>query len=196
VELSVEGVKVMPPEKKMGIRGALTSSILFDNAKVPAINLIGSEGDGLKIALATLNYGRIGVACQSLGVGWRAYDESLKYANTRRTFAKRLIEHQTIQNYLAKMRTSLDHATCYTLWVLKQREPLPRECAEAKLFASEACSKVVDLAVQIFGGNGYVEDYIVERLYRDIRITRIYEGSSEMQQQTIARFLEKEFLQL
>jgi len=194
VELDNPGVTVLPPEKKLGIRGAKTNSIILDHVKVPSSSLIAQEGQGFKIALETLNYGRLGVACQSLGIGWRAFAEALKYSSMRKTFSARLIEHQIIQGYLSRMRTLLDHATCFTFHVLSSQSFSPRECSEAKLYSTEAASGVVDLALQIFGGNGYIYDFIIERLYRDVRVTRIYEGTTEMQLLTISKFLEKEFL--
>ncbi|MCS6962036.1 MAG: acyl-CoA dehydrogenase family protein [Deltaproteobacteria bacterium] len=192
VNLKSAGILVHKPEDKLGIRGAKTSSLTFENVLIPPNSQIGGSGDGLKVALHGLNHGRLGVACQSLGIGWRAFYEAFQYASQRSAFGQKIINYQLIQNYLSEMRTRLDHATAFTFYCLRNENRHPRECAEAKLFASETSCFCVDKALQIFGGNGYVRDFIVERLYRDARVTTIYEGSSEIQKINIIKFLSKE----
>lgn len=192
VEMNHDGICKHPPEEKLGIRGAQTCAVSLNAAKIPETSLIGNIGEGLKVALHGLNHGRLGVACQSLGIAWRAFYEAFHYAQSRVAFGQKLIQHQMIQGYLADMRTVLDVATNYVFQCLRNSNRTPRECAQAKLFSTEAAIKVVDRALQIFGGNGYVRDYVIERLYRDIRITTIYEGSSEIQRLNICKFLTKE----
>lgn len=193
VDLGSKGVKKHEAEDKLGIRGAKTCSISFSNVEIQQNHLISFNGNGLKVALHGLNHGRLGVACQSLGIGWRAFYEAFNYASNRKAFGQAIINYQMIQDYLADMRTKLDHATCFTFSILRNSKRLPRECCEAKLFASNVANECVDKALQIFGGNGYVKDFVVERLYRDVRITKIYEGSSEIQKLNIVKFLQKEF---
>lgn len=192
VDMNVSGIMRHPPEQKLGIRGAQTCALSLNNAQISKDCVIADVGDGLKVALHGLNHGRLGVACQSLGIAWRAFAEAFSYAQNRIAFGQKLTNHQMIQGYLADMRTKLDVATTYVFSCLRNSDRSPRECAQAKLFASETAIEVVDRALQIFGGNGYVKDYVVERLYRDVRITTIYEGSSEIQRINISKFLIKE----
>ncbi len=194
VDLNSNGVKKHTPEEKLGIKGAQTCSISFDGVRINRDQVVGEFGSGLKLALYGLNHGRLGVACQSLGIGWRAFYEAFNYSLNRKAFGQVILNYQFIQDYLADMRTKLDHATAYTFLVLANPDRSPRECSEAKLYASTVANDCAYKAIQIFGGNGYVKDFVVERLFRDARITTIYEGSSEIQKLNIIRFLQKELV--
>ncbi len=177
-------------ENKMGIRASDTMLIGFDRMRIPKENILGQEGKGFNIALATLDGGRIGIAAQALGIAQRALEESLKYAKEREAFGTKLAEFQAIQWKLADMATEIEAARLLTYKVacLKDRgQRHTYESSVAKLFASEAAHRAVDAAVQIHGGYGFIKDYIVEKLYRDQRITELYEGTSEVQRLVIAR---------
>ncbi len=174
----------------MGIRASDTMLVGFDGLRIPKENLLGQEGKGFNIALATLDGGRIGIAAQALGIGQRALEEALKYAKEREAFGSRIAEFQAIQWKLADMATEIDAARLLTYKVahLKDRgQSHTYESSVAKLFASEAAHRAVDAAVQIHGGYGFIKDYVVEKLYRDQRITELYEGTSEIQRLVIAR---------
>ena len=177
---------------KMGIRGALTSEVLFKDCIVPKENLLGGEGQGFKIAMMTLDGGRIGIAAQALGIAQAALDESVKYSKDRIQFGKAISTFQAIQWMIADMATDVDAArflTYHAAWCYDQGLPYSKEAAMAKLFASEAASRQTNRAVQVHGGIGYIKGTKVERLYRDAKITEIYEGTSEIQQIIIARSL-------
>jgi len=157
---------------------------------VPAAQRLGEEGAGFKIAMTALDGGRIGVAFQSLGIGRACLEEAVQYARTRTAFGKPLSAQPVIQEMLADMATELDAARLLALraaWLKDQGLPFTREAAMAKLFASEAAGRAADQALQIHGGYGYVKEYPVERYFRDVRVTRIYEGTSEIQRLVIAR---------
>jgi hypothetical protein len=189
------GVQAGPPEDKMGLRSSNTVMVALEDAFVADGDILGQPGDGLKVAFNGLDGGRIGIAAQALGLAQRALDESLSYARTRRTFGKPIGEHQAIQMYLAEMEARVQAARLLTIkaaFLKDQGEPCSVEAATAKLFATENGSWVCDRAVQIFGGYGFSREYTVERLYRDIRVTTIYEGTSEIQRMVIARDLLKE----
>jgi butyryl-CoA dehydrogenase len=177
------------PDEKLGIRASGTCTLYFENCRVPKENLLGREGEGFKIAIETLNGGRIGIAAQAVGIARAAYEEALAYARERRTFGKVIFSHQAIQFMLADMATEIDAARLL-VWraaALKQSGArYAREAAMAKVFASEAAGRVTTKAVQIFGGYGYSTDYDVERHFRDAKITEIYEGTSEIQRMVIA----------
>jgi alkylation response protein AidB-like acyl-CoA dehydrogenase len=167
----------------------VTSIRLYD-CRVPVGNLIGKEGMGLQIGLQALDTGRMGVAAQALGIAQAAFDEAVRYAKERHQFGVPIAKHQVIQMMLADMATQIDAARLmvYRAAVMSnQSKPLSQVSAMAKLFASETACKVTDLAVQIHGGYGYSKSYPVERYYRDARVTRIYEGTSEIQRVVIAR---------
>jgi butyryl-CoA dehydrogenase len=174
----------------MGIRSSATSELIFDNLRIPPENLLGAEREGFKVAMATLDGGRIGIAAQALGIAQRCLDLSVGYARERKTFGKPIAAHQAIQWKLADMRTRIEAARLLT-WraaVMKHNnERASAECSMAKLFASETANFCAYEAVQIFGGYGYSQEYEVERLYRDARITTIYEGTSEVQRLVIAK---------
>ncbi|MDI6855755.1 MAG: acyl-CoA dehydrogenase [Candidatus Thermoplasmatota archaeon] len=195
VEHGYEGFSIGTKEQKLGILASDTAELSFDNCKVPKENLIGNEGEGFKIALNTLDYGRIGIASQALGIAQNAYEISLKYSKQRKQFGKAISEFQAIQFTLADMATQIDAARMLVYkaaYVADTGKRFSKEAAMAKLFASEVAMKVTTQAIQILGGYGYTEDYIVERLYRDAKITEIYEGTSEIQRLVIAESLLKE----
>ncbi len=189
------GFAFMPHEKKMGLRASITSGIAFDDCRVPAENLLGQEGMGLKIALATLEVSRIGIAAQALGIAQGAFEEAVKYAKGRETFGKPIAQHGAIQAMLADSAASIEAARLMTRKAAAMRDAsspgLARASSMAKLFASEAAKAVCDTAVQIHGSYGYSREYPVERFYRDVRVTTIYEGTSEVQRIVIARSLLK-----
>ena len=186
------GFKIERMEHKMGIRGSDTCAVTLDNCRIPEANLLGPRGKGLAIALSNLEGGRIGIAAQALGIARSAFEAALVYARERTQFGVPLTEHQSIANMLADMHTRINATRLLILHAARLRtEGLPclSEASQAKLFASEMAEDVCSKAIQIHGGYGYLEDYPVERLYRDARITQIYEGTSEIQRLVIAREL-------
>ncbi|UMZ09155.1 acyl-CoA dehydrogenase family protein [Pseudomonas sp. MPFS] len=192
VPTDTPGFIVDRTEHKMGIRASDTCAVTLNQCSVPAANLLGERGKGLAIALSNLEGGRIGIAAQALGIARAAFEASLAYARDRVQFGKPIIEHQSIANLLADMHTRINAARLLILHAARLRsagQPCLSEASQAKLFASEMAEKVCSSAMQIHGGYGYLEDYPVERYYRDARITQIYEGSSEIQRMLIAREL-------
>ena len=192
VPTNTPGFNVQAPEKKLGIRASDTCAIILDNCTIPDDHLLGPRGKGLAIALSNLEGGRIGIAAQALGIARAAFDAALAYATEREQFGKKISEHQSIANMLADMHTRINAARLLILHAARMRtEGLPclSEASQAKLFASELAEWVCSKAIQIHGGYGYLEDYPVERYYRDARITQIYEGTSEIQRMLIARNL-------
>ena len=192
VEKSFPGFSVGKHEKKMGIRGSSTCDLIFEDCVVPKANLLGKEGQGFKIAMQTLDGGRIGIAAQALGLGEGAVNEAVKYTQERVQFKKRLSQFQNTQFQLADMHTRMQAAQylVYAAAVKKQNhEPYGMDSAMAKLFAAEAANDVTRKAVQLFGGYGYTREYPVERMMRDAKITEIYEGTSEVQRMVISRAL-------
>ncbi len=190
VPTDAKGFAVLKKEDKMGIRASDTALLGFDELRLPRENLLGDLHKGFTIAMATLDGGRIGIAAQALGIAQRALEESLKYAKEREAFDRKIAEFQAIQWKLADMATEIDAARLLT-YRAAHLEDLGRrhtyESSVAKLFASEAAHRAVDAAVQIHGGYGFIKDYAVEKLYRDQRVTEIYEGTSEIQRLVIAR---------
>lgn len=177
-------------EDLCGMRANPVSSIRLYDCRVPKANLLGRTGMGLKIGLAALDTGRIGIAAQALGIAQAALDEAVLYAGQRRQFGVPLARHQAIQMMIADMSTQVDAARMMVYraaWLKDQNQPVTKAAAQAKLFAAETAGKVTDLAVQIHGGYGYSKAYAVERYYRDARVTRIYEGTSEVHRMVIAR---------
>ncbi|HKZ52294.1 MAG TPA: acyl-CoA dehydrogenase [Candidatus Acidoferrales bacterium] len=198
VESSFPGWKVAREEKKMGINATATAEILLQDCEVPRENLLGGEGNGFKIALRTLDDGRVGIAAQATGIAQGAFDEALKYAQERVQFGQPIAKFQAIQFMLADMNTEIEAARVLlrrAAWLQDQigfttTQPCyTLEASIAKLFASEMAARVCHKAVQIHGGYGYSRDYAVERMYRDQRITELYEGTSEIQRLVIARHL-------
>ncbi len=188
------GVIMAKPEDKMGLRSSKTVMVALEDAFVADDDLLGGYGDGLRVAFNGLDGGRIGIAAQALGIAQRALDESIAYAKTRHTFGKPIGEHQAIETYLAEMecRVQASRLLVYKAASMKNQGRLcTLEAATAKLFTTENAVWVCDRAVQIFGGYGYSREYVVERLYRDVRVTTIYEGTSEIQRMVVARQLLK-----
>ncbi len=189
VERNFPGVSVGKHEHKMGIRAAHTTEILFKDARVPKQNLIGKEGEGFKIAMATLDGGRIGIAAQALGIAQAALDSSVKWAKDRQQFGKPIAANQAIQFYIADMATQVQaarHLVYHAAALKDEGKPFSKEAAMAKLFASETAMQQSVKAVQIHGGLGYIKGTVAERLMRDAKITEIYEGTSEVQRMVIA----------
>ena len=192
VETNTPGYIVAGLEQKMGQHSSDTAQIVFDNCRVPAANLIGEEGMGYKIALSGLEGGRIGIASQSVGMARAAYEAALGYARERESFGKPIFEHQSVQFRLAEMAMQIEAARQLILHAASMKDlgvPCLKEAAMAKLFASEMAERVVSSAMQVFGGYGYVADFPVERIYRDVRVCQIYEGTSDIQKILIARAL-------
>ena len=192
VETRTPGYSVARIEDKMGQHASDTAQVNFDNCRVPAANLLGEEGQGLKIALSGLEGGRIGIASQSVGMARAAFEAALAYSKERTAFGQPLFSHQAIQFKLAEMATRIEAAR-QLIWhaaSLKDAgRPCLKEAAMAKLNASEMAEQVCSAAIQVFGGYGYVSDFPVERIYRDVRVTQIYEGTSEVQKILIGRAL-------
>ncbi|MDB5906835.1 MAG: acyl-CoA dehydrogenase [Massilia sp.] len=192
VPTSTPGYIVAGLEQKMGQHSSDTAQILFENCRIPAVNLIGEEGQGYKIALSGLEGGRIGIASQSVGMARAAFEAALAYARERETFGKPIFEHQSVQFKLAEMATRIEAARQLIWHAAAMKDaglPCLKEAAMAKLFASEMAERVVSDAMQVFGGYGYVSDFPVERIYRDVRVCQIYEGTSDIQKILIARAL-------
>ena len=192
--MKTKGVRTGPPDDKLGIRGSKSSQIYLDDVRLTDAHRLSDVGGGFKVAMSTLDGGRIGIAAQALGIARAALDDSLAYAQQRRTFGKPIAQHQAIQFKLADMATEIDAARLLTLraaWLKDQKLPYGKEASMAKLFASDIANKAAREAIQIFGGNGYVTEFPVERHFRDAKITEIYEGTSEIQRLVIAGHLAK-----
>jgi alkylation response protein AidB-like acyl-CoA dehydrogenase len=195
VDSDVPGFVVGAEEKKLGIRGSNTVELHFENCRVPKEKILGKVGEGFKIAMQTLDGGRIGIASQALGIGQACIDASVRYAHQRHAFGKPLAEIEAIQIKIADMAMEVQASRLLTLhaaWMKDQGVRFSKEAAMAKLHASEAATKAAHMAVQIHGGYGYLRDFPVERLYRDARITEIYEGTSEIQRLVISSSTLKE----
>ncbi len=192
VEKGTAGLKIGRAEDKMGIRGSNTVSLSFEACRVPKSALLGHLNGGFKIAMMALDGGRIGISAQAIGIARAALEESVQYARDRKQFNKPIGEFQAVQWKLANMKVELDaaHLLCMrAAWLKDQARPFSREASMAKLFASEASNRIVNHAVQIHGGYGYIREFAAERHLRDARVTTIYEGTSEVQRIVIARTL-------
>ena len=192
VESTDPGFSQGKHEKKMGIRGSSTCDLIFEDCVIPKDRMLGKKGEGFKIAMKTLDGGRIGIASQALGIGEGAVEEAIKYTKERVQFGKRISQFQNTQFQLADMHTRMEAAKylVYSAAMKKQNhEPYSMDAAMAKLFAAEAASDVTRRAVQLFGGYGYTREYPVERMMRDAKITEIYEGTSEVQRMVISSHL-------
>lgn len=190
IEKGTSGLIIGKREEKLGLRASDTVELIFDDCRVPRKNLIGREGQGFKIAMTALDSGRIGIASQSLGIARACLDEAVAYARERRQFGRTIGSFQAIQWMVADMATEIEAAYMLTLHAADRKdrgEAFTREASMAKLFASELANRAAYKALQIHGGYGYTKDYKVERLYRDARVTTIYEGTSEIQRLVIAR---------
>ena len=189
------GYVVAKLEEKLGQHCSDTAQVIFDDCRVPAANRLGKAGDGYKIALANLEAGRIGIAAQSVGMARAAYECALRYSKERESFGKKIFEHQAVAFRLAEMATQIEAAR-QLVWhaaALKDAgEPALKQASMAKLFASEMAEKVCSAAIQTLGGYGYLSDFPLERIYRDVRVTQIYEGTSDIQKLLISRALENE----
>jgi alkylation response protein AidB-like acyl-CoA dehydrogenase len=195
VETSTPGVRIGRNEPKMGLNGSVTNQIAFEDVHVPAENRLGPEGIGFKIAMTSLDGGRIGVASQACGIAQGALEASLKYAKERTAFEQKLADFQAIQFMLADMATSIDAArllTHHAAYLRQTGNPFTKAASMAKLYASEMANRVTYQAIQIHGGYGYSQEYPVERYYREARVTTLYEGTSEIQRIVIARNLLKQ----
>ena len=194
VPTSTPGYRVGRIEEKTGQRASDTAQVVLEECKVPADHLLGSEGGGYRIALANLEVGRINIAAQATGVARAALEAAIAYARERKSMGKRLIEHQAVNFRLADMATRIEAARRLLLHAAALRDagqPCIKEASMAKLFASEMAEQVCSDAIQVHGGYGYVADFPVERLWRDVRVTQIYEGASDIQRMVIGRSLEE-----
>ena len=191
VPADAPGFSVGQPEEKMGLRSSRTAQIYFNGCRIPAANLLGQEGQGFKIALATLDHSRIGIAAQAVGIHQRALELAVQYAKDRQQFGVPIAKHQAVQFKIAQISTELAaaRALTYAAAALDHSPQAGRLAAQAKLYASEAANRACQESLQLHGGNGFHEDYEISRLYRDVRVTTIYEGTSEMQRLVIARQL-------
>jgi butyryl-CoA dehydrogenase len=192
VPTATPGYIVARMEEKLGQHSSDTAQILFENCRIPAQNLIGDEGQGYKIALSGLEGGRIGIASQAVGMARAAFEAALAYAKERTSFGKTIFEHQAVQFKLSDMATQIEAARQLIMHAASMKDagkPCLKEAAMAKLFASEMAERVCSDAIQIHGGYGYVSDFPVERIYRDVRVCQIYEGTSDIQKILIGRAL-------
>ena len=192
VEGGTPGLKVGKPEDKMGIRGSNTVPLTFDACRVPDSALLGQLDGGFKIAMMALDGGRIGISSQAIGIARACLEESVQYARDRKQFDKPIADFQAIQWKLADMKTELDAAHLLTMraaWLKEHRRPFSREASIAKVYATEAANRIANHAVQVHGGYGYIREFAAERHLRDVRVTMIYEGTSEIQRLVIARAL-------
>ncbi|SNQ52040.1 Acyl-CoA dehydrogenase [Frankia canadensis] len=192
VDAGTPGLRIQPPERKMGLTASPTTQIVFDDAPVPAERLIGGEGDGLRIALSALDAGRLGIAAAAVGLAQRALDDAVAYAKQRHTFGRAIIDHQGLGFLLADMAAAVESARATMLAAARRRDaglPASRQCSIAKLVATDAAMKVTEDAVQVFGGAGYTRDYPVERYMREAKVMQIFEGTNQIQRMVIARHL-------
>ena len=190
VEKDMPGFKAGLPEDKMGIRGSHTTDIFFEDVEIPLENRLGNEGEGFRIAMKTLDAGRLSLGAQCLGTAKEALALSVKHANSREQFGRPIAKLQAIQWMLAEMSTdifAMESMLYRGAWMYDAGKPFSRQSAQIKLFCSEALGRIVDKAVQIHGGMGYMREYPIERFYRDARITRIFEGTNEIQKLVIAK---------
>ena len=196
VERDTPGITLGSVDKKMGQAGSMTCDVIFEDCRVPAENLIGEEGEGFVTAMKVLDRGRLHISGVSVGVAERLIHDSLEYALQRKQFGKPIAEQQLIQGMLADSQTETYAAKCMTLETARKRdsgENVSTESSACKLFATEMVGRVADRAVQIHGGAGYMSEYAVERFYRDVRLFRLYEGTSQIQQVIIARNMMRDF---
>lgn len=196
VEQGTPGFNVAPPERKLGQKASDTCALSFENCEIPADNLIGAEGQGLAIALSSLEAGRIGIAAQSVGMAQAALNHAAAYALERQSFGKAIFDHQAVAFRLAEMDAQIESARQLVLNAARLKDhgvPCLREASIAKLMASEMAERVASLGLQTLGGYGYLADYPLERIYRDIRACQIYEGTSDVQKINISRDLKRRY---
>jgi butyryl-CoA dehydrogenase/short/branched chain acyl-CoA dehydrogenase len=192
VEKDFPGFTVGKKEDKLGIRASSTCELILEDCKVPKENLLGEKGKGYKIAIETLNEGRIGIGAQMLGVARGAFDCAVKYAQERKQFGKAIADFQGIQFQLAQMATDIEAARMLVYNAARMKDAgmdFVKQAAMVKLFASQVAERVTSLAIEIYGGYGFTKDYPVEKYWRDSKIGKIYEGTSNMQLQTIAKLV-------
>ncbi len=192
VPSDAEGFTVGAPEEKLGLKASRTAPLYFTDCRIPATNLLGEEGKGMRVALATLDHSRLGIAAQAVGMHQRALELAVEYAKERVQFGVPIAKHQAIQFSIAQMATELAAArqlTYYAASVAETSRHAGRLASQAKLYSSEAANRACFASLQIHGGNGFCEEYEIARLYRDVRVTTIYEGTSEMQRLVIARHI-------
>ncbi len=195
VEKGTPGFTIGSKEEKLGLRASNTVELIFEDCEIPAANLLGSNGEGFKVAMLALDSGRIGIASQAVGIARACLDEAISYTKERRQFGKTINSFQAIQFMLADAATQIEAASWLTLAAADRKDrglKFTKEASMAKLFASEAANAISYMALQVHGGYGYTKDYKVERLFRDARATTIYEGTSEIQRIVIAREIIKE----
>ena len=195
-ERGAQGLSSGKPEEKLGLHAAHTTTVSFDSVRVPAGSMLGQEGQGLNIALSCLDAGRIGIAMQAIGIARAAFEHAARYALSREQFGRPIAENQGVSFKIADMAARIEGARLVALkaaWLKDVSQSYGREASIAKLLASEAAVDVTREAIQVFGGNGYSREYPVERLYRDAKITEIYEGTSEIQRVVISRSVFAEF---
>jgi butyryl-CoA dehydrogenase len=195
LDMKVHGVTIGKHEKKMGIKASPTSSIILEDVKIPASDRLGNEGDGFKVAMHTLDGGRIGIAAQAIGIARASLEDALAYAKERKQFGQPIAEFQAIQWMLADMATEIDAARLLAYraaWLKDRKVRHSKEAAMAKLYASEAAMRASVKGIQIHGGYGYIKEYPAERHFRDAKITEIYEGTSEIQRLVISSALLKD----
>jgi hypothetical protein len=194
VPADTDGLSADSPERKMGLTGSATATMRFDDVRVPVERLLGEEGDGLRIALAGLDAGRLGIAAVATGLAQGALDQAVAYAQERETFGKPIIEHQGLAFLLADMEAAVQSARATTLHAARLKDaglPFSREASIAKLVATDQAMKVTTDAVQVFGGYGYTRDFPVERYMREAKVMQIFEGTNQIQRMVIARHLAK-----
>lgn len=190
VPTNTPGLRIGPPEKKMGLRGSPTNGVTYDDVRVPLTNLVGEEGHGMPQTLQTLNGGRISIGALSVGLAQAAFEVAVEYAKNRRTFGMPIAQHQAIQWMIADAATEISaarHLIYRAAWLKQKGKPYTMEASQGKLFATEMAERVCRNAIQILGGYGYSREYPVERMYRDARLMTIGEGTSEVQRMVIAR---------
>ena len=190
VERGATGLGLGRKEDKLGIRASSTCEVILEECRVPKKHVLGDVGKGYKVAIETLNEGRIGIGAQMVGLAQGALDHTIAYIKERRQFGKAIAEFQAVQHQVARAATDLEAARLLVYNAARLRDagqPFLSEAAMCKLFASEVAERVTSLAINLFGGNGFVKDYPVEKLYRDAKIGQIYEGTSNLQLQTIAK---------
>ena len=192
IERGTPGLSVGPTDRKLGLAGSHTADVILEGCRVPADARLGEEGEGFKIAMSALERGRIGIAASAVGMAQRLIDEALAYATQRRTFGKPIAEHQLVQAMLADSEAEAFAARSMVVEAARRHDaglPCGKEASCCKLFATEMVGRVADRALQVFGGAGYMRDYPIEQLYRDVRVLRIYEGTSQIQQLIIAKHM-------
>ena len=195
VERGTPGLSVGPADRKLGLAGSHTADVVFESCRLPADALLGQEGEGFRIAMSALERGRIGIAASAVGMAERLIDEGLAYAQERRTFGKPICEHQLVQAMLADSAAEAFAARSMVVEAARRYdagEACGKQASCCKLFATEAVGRIADRTLQIFGGAGYMRDYPIEQLYRDVRVLRIYEGTSQIQQLIIAKHMIRE----